>query len=710
MKYHPLFLGTLILALMFLTEKLVFAENIPPTLERKPESFEMHGDTRIDPYFWLKERDNPKVVEYLEAENKYLEKVMAPSQLLQEQLVQEIASRMPEKESTLPDRLGEYLYFSRFEPGKEYPIFCRKKVSRDVPGESSTQVDSADEILVNVNELAKGHPFIDWTSPQTSPDQRIVAFAVDTDGRRFYSILFKDLRTGQILPDVIKNVTGDFVWANDNKTIFYVKQNAATLRAELVMRHVLGESSDRQIYFEKDESFELTLFKTRTNRFLVMESTSTTTTESQILDADLPESSFRVFLPRKKGHEYTLADGGDGFYIRTNDHAKNYRLMKAPYQSSRMSQWTSVLPYDEKSLLNEFQVFQSHLVIDEQIDGRNHLKVIDRSTLQSEIIEFPTSAYASGMGTNLEYAASTFRYTYSSLVQPDTDYEYHFNSHKSILKNQRSIPGLDLTQYVTRRIFAPARDGSFISVSIAYKKGLKLDNTAPVLQYAYGAYGYSGVPKFDVQLMSLLDRGFVYALAHVRGGSEQGRTWYEDGKLLHKKNTFTDFIDCSEGLIQQGFANPKQIYARGRSAGGLLMGAVANLRPDLYRGIIAEVPFVDVLSSTSDKSIPLATTELDEWGNAEDEVYYRYLKSYSPYDNVEAKAYPHLFITTGFQDSQVQYWEPAKWVAKLRYLKTDQNLLLFKTQMDSGHGGASGRFERIRETAFEYAFMLMMTR
>ncbi|MEO5968711.1 MAG: S9 family peptidase [Bdellovibrionia bacterium] len=710
MKCQTSFWGILALLMMFPTDTLALAGTTPPMVERKPESFEMHGDVRIDPYHWLKERDNPKVLEYLRAENEYLEEIMAPTQSLQEKIIQEIASRTAENESTLPDRLGEYLYYSRFESGKEYPIYCRKKANLDTSKVSSikrVEPSVLEETVVDINELAHGHSFIDWTAPKPSLDQSRVAFAVDTGGRRFYSIHFKDLRTGQKLPDVIENVTGDLVWANDNRTVFYVKQNPVTLRAERVLRHVLGEHSDKEVYFEKDETFALTLFKTLTHQFLVIDSMSTTTTESRILKADYPDSEFQVFLPRQRGHEYILADGNDGFYIRTNYQAQNYRLMKAPYDSKQLSEWSEVLPYRDETLLKEFQVFQSHLVLDEQVDGRSRLRVIDRSTEKSEIIEFPDSTFALSIGANVDYAPVTFRYTYSSLVQPHSDYEYDFKNHTSILKHQRPVPNLDLTQYVTKRIFATARDGTLIPISIAYKKGLKLNSKAPLLQYAYGAYGYSQEPHFDVDLMSLLDRGFVYALAHVRGGSEQGRQWYEDGKLLHKKNTFTDFIDCTEALIGQGYVDPKRIFARGRSAGGLLMGAVMNMRSDLYHGIIAEVPFVDVLNSTSDRTIPLATTELDEWGNPEDETYYRYLKGYSPYDNIQKKAYPHLLITTGYQDSQVQYWEPAKWAAKLRSLKTDQNVLLFKTQMESGHAGSSGRFERIRETAFEYAFILM---
>jgi oligopeptidase B len=705
MKCQTPFWGILALLMMFPIDTIALAGTAPPMVERKPQSFKMHGDMRTDPYYWLKERDNPKVLEYLRAENEYLEEVMAPTQSLQERIIQEIASRTAENESTLPDRLGEYLYYSRFESGKEYPIYCRKKVSLGASKDTLFE-----EIVVDMNDLAQGHSFIDWTSPKPSTDQSIVAFAVDTTGRRFYTIHFKDLQTGQELPDVIENVTGDFAWANDNKTIFYVKQNPITLRAERVLRHVLGEHSDKEIYFETDETFDLTLFKTLTHQFLIIDSINTTTTESRILNANLPEGEFKVFLPRKKGLEYILADGSDGFYIRTNFKAQNYRLMKAPYDSKQLSEWSEILPYSEGTLLKEFQVFQSHLVLDEQVNGQGHLRVIDRSTQKSEIIEFPGSTFALGIGTNVEYAPTTFRYTYSSLIQPHSDFEYDFKTHTSVLKYQRPVPNLDLTQYVTKRIFAAARDGTLIPISIAYKKGLELNSTAPLLQYAYGAYGYSQEPHFDVELMSLLDRGFVYALAHVRGGSEQGRQWYENGKLLNKKNTFTDFIDCSEALIQQGYVDPTRVYARGRSAGGLLMGAIINMRPDLYRGIIAEVPFVDVMNSTSDKTIPLATTELDEWGDPEDETYYYYLKSYSPYDNIQRKVYPHLLITTGFQDSQVQYWEPAKWAAKLRYLKTDQNLLLFRTHMESGHAGSSGRFERIRETAFEYAFILMMAK
>jgi len=696
--------------MVFPTEALALAGNIPPIVERIPRHFEMHGDVRMDPYSWLSERDNPKVIQYLHAENEYQEKIMAPTQALQEQLVQEIASRTAGRDSSLLIRLGEYFYYSRFEAEKEYPIYFRKKVDPNNP-----KGVSVEETVVDINDLAHGQSFLDWIPPKVSLDQNRVAYAVDTGGRRFYSIHFKDLRTGQVLPDVIENVTGDFVWANDNRTIFYVRQNPKSLRAERIMRHVLREASevsklnevqDKQIYFEKDESFDLTLFKTLTQRFLVIHIKSTTTTESRVLDAHLPEGEFQIFLPRTRGHEYILADGDDGFYVRTNFKALNFRLMKAPYDSTQISEWSEVLPYQGDILLKEFLVLQSHFVLDEQVDGQGQLRVMDRATQRVEIIGFPVSTYALGLGIHVEYATSSFRYTYSSLIQPLSDYEYDFKTRTKCLKHQRSVPNLDLAQYVTKRIFALARDGTLIPVSIAYKKGLKFDGTAPLFQYAYGAYGYSQEPHFDVALMSLLDRGFVYALAHVRGGSEMGRQWYEDGKLLKKKNSFTDFIDCTEALIREGFVDSSRVYARGRSAGGLLMGAVMNMRPELYRAMIAEVPFVDVVNSTTDKTIPLATIEMDEWGNPEDETFYRYLKSYSPYDNIEEKDYPHLLITTGFQDSQVQYWEPAKWAAKLRYLKTGRNLLLFRTHMESGHAGSFGRFERIRAAAFEYAFIL----
>lgn len=670
----------------------------PPVAMEKPIKLEKFGDERIDPYFWMKDRKNPQVIKYLNAENAYLEKKMAPTKALQKKLFQEFRGRIKEDESSYPYQDGDFFYYSRFEKGKEYPIYARRKGS----------MKAKEEILMDVNKMAKGHSYYSAGFPKPSPDHTKILFAVDTKGRRFYDLFVKDLKTGKLIGTPVKATTGNAVWANDNKTIFYSKQHPETLRAQWVYKHKLDKKKDELIYEEKDEMFFVGVGKTLTEKFLLINSNASLSSEVRFLNADLPDGEFEVFMPREKEHEYSISDGGDGFYIHSNWQAKNFRIMKAKHAPTKKEKWQEVVAHDKDVLIENLEVFKSHMVLEERRDGLTNLRVINRVNGAENNISFPDPTYVVNLGTNAMYEADFVRYNYESLVNSDSIYDYSFSAKKSELRKQKATPKLDLSKYTSERVWATARDGTKVPVSLVYKKGLKKDGTAALYQYGYGSYGYSMEPWFGTQYFSLLDRGFVYAIAHIRGGSEMGRYWYEDGKFLKKKNTFTDFIDVTEFLLKEKYASADRVYAEGGSAGGLLMGAVMNMRPDLYKGMLAAVPFVDVVTTMLDDTIPLTTFEYDEWGNPNKKEYYEYMKSYSPYDNVEAKAYPNLLITSGLHDSQVQYWEPTKWAAKLRKLKTDQNLLLLKTEMKAGHGGVTGRFKRMHDDAMEYAFFLML--
>ncbi len=670
----------------------------PPLAAEKPHKLEKHGDLRVDPYFWLKERENPEVIKYLEAENSYFEKAMEPVKELKETLFQEFRSRLKEDDSTVPFRDGDFYYYARYETGKEYPIYARKK----------GKLDGAEEVLLDVNELAVGHKYFSASFPQPSSDHSKILYGVDIVGRRFYSLYVKDLKTGKLIGAPIENTTGNAEWSNDNKTFFYAKQHPETLRSQWIYKHKLGERADTLIYEEKDEMFFVGVDKTRTEKFLFIQSQASLSTEIQYLDADNPDGAFSVFLPREKDHEYSVDDGGDAFYVTTNWQAKNFRLMKAPQRSAKKSEWVDVIPHRDHVYLDGVDVFKDHIVLQERRDGLRNLRVIDRKSGASENIQFPDPTYVVGISTNAMYDLDYVRYEYESLNRPETIYDYFYSTKKSEVRKLRPTPNLDPAQYVSERQWATARDGTRVPISLVYKKGFVKNGKAPLLQYAYGSYGYSMEPWFGTTYMSLLDRGFVYAIAHIRGGSEMGRHWYENGKFFHKKNTFMDFIDVTEHLIKQGYCDPKRVYAQGGSAGGLLMGAITNMRPDLYRGVHAAVPFVDVVTTMLDDTIPLTTFEYDEWGNPNQKEYYEYMKSYSPYDNVAAKAYPNILVTSGLHDSQVQYWEPTKWVAKLRKFADNDPMILLKTEMKAGHGGASGRFEKLKEAAEEYAFFLLL--
>lgn len=668
-----------------------------PVAAEKPVVLEKHGYKRIDPYFWLKERENPEVINYLNAENAYADKTLAPVSELTDKLFAEMRSRIKEDESSAPFKDGAYYYYARFETGKEYPIYARKKGS----------LKAAEEILINVNELAEGQEYFSVPFPKVSPDGTKLIYAADSTGRRFYDLFVKDLKSKKT-EKLVTDASGQVAWAADNRTIFYTKQHPETLRYQWAYRRAINGGTDELVYEEKDETYGLSVGKSRTNDYIFLISESTVAHEWRFLDSRQPNDQFEVFLPRERGHEYAVEDGVDGFYVVTNWQAKNFRLMKAPRRASKKEEWTEVIPHRDDILLSGVNFFRSHFAVEERRDGLSRLRVVERSSGKSVDVNFPDPTFVVSLSSNEEYDAKAVRYSYESLNRPDGTYDFDFKTGLSQLVKQRSVPNFDDSQYVSERVWAKVRDGTLVPISLVHKKGLKKDGKAPLFQYAYGSYGFSMDPSFSSEIFSLIDRGFVYAIAHIRGGSEMGRYWYEDGKLLKKRNTFTDFIDVTEHLIKEKFADPARVYGQGGSAGGLLIGAVANLRPDLYRGLHAAVPFVDVLTTMLDDSIPLTTGEYDEWGNPNDKEYYEYMASYSPYDNVEKKAYPHMLITSGLHDSQVQYWEPTKWAAKLRKYKNNDALILLRTEMDAGHGGASGRFEALKQTAEEYSFFLML--
>ncbi|MGQ9852904.1 MAG: S9 family peptidase [Candidatus Oleimicrobiaceae bacterium] len=671
----------------------------PPHAEKIPTTLVTHGHTRVDNYYWLNKRDDPKVLAYLEAENRYLEAALAHTQKLQARLYKEIVGRIKQTDMSVPYLDNGYFYYTRFEQGKEYPIYARKH----------GQLSAPEEVMLDVNMLAAGHRFCSVTGVTVSPDNRWVAFGLDTVSRRRYAIHFKDLTTGKTLPESIPNTTGAAVWANDNKTVFYVRKDTTTLRPERVFRHVIGTdpAEDVEVYHEKDSTFSVYAQKSKSREFIFLVCTSTLSSEVRFLDADQPSGTFALIQPRERNHEYSVAHVGDKFYIVTNYQAKNFRLMETDVRAPDKTHWREVIPHRDDVLLEDIEVFTDYLVVSERKRGLRQLRIINQADKSEHYLDFGEETYFAVPTDNHELDTHVLRYSYTSLTTPLTVYDYDMvTREKTLLKRQEVLGGFRQDDYHTERLYAPAADGTLIPISLVYRKEVHKDGSHPLLLYGYGSYGASMEATFSSPVLSLLDRGFIYAIAHVRGGSEMGRQWYEDGKLLKKKNTFTDFIACAEYLVREKYTSPDRLFARGGSAGGLLMGAVVNMRPDLFKGVIANVPWVDVVTTMLDESIPLTTSEYDEWGNPHLKEYYDYMLSYSPYDNVTAQNYPALFVTTGLHDSQVQYFEPAKWVAKLRELKTDNNLLVLHTDMHSGHGGASGRFERFKRTAMEYAFLL----
>lgn len=672
-----------------------------PAAAKKPKELSIHGHTRVDNYFWMNERDAPEVVEYLRAENAYTDSVLAPLKDFREKLFLEMKGRIKETDMSVPYLLRGYWYYVRYEEGSEYPIYCRK------PG----SLEAAEEIILNVNGLAEGQSYCEVTGLTVSPDNQWLAFGIDTVSRRQYTLRIKNLQTGQYSPENVEDTDGSYVWANDNRTLFYDVKDAETLRTYRVKKHRLGQAADTDelIYEETDETFYCSVSKSKSDAYIFISSYSTVSTEERYVSADRPDDAFRTVLPRRRDHLYFVSHFGDHFYIRTNAAALNFKLVKTPLTDTAETAWEEVIPHRADVLLESTECFDRFLVLEERENGLTQLRVRAWDGSADYRIDFGEPVYTVYTDTNPEFKTEKLRFTFSSFKTPNSVFEYNMTTRqKTLLKQQEVVGGHNPDDYITERIWAVAADGARVPISLIYQKGIEKNGGNPTLLYGYGSYGITMDPMFSSYRLSLINRGFVYAVAHIRGGQDLGRAWYENGKMLYKKNTFTDFVACAEHLIAENYTAPGHLFAMGGSAGGLLMGAVMNLRPDLFKGILAAVPFVDVVTTMLDESIPLTTGEFDEWGNPKNEEYYRYMLSYSPYDNVEAKAYPNLLVTTGYHDSQVQYWEPAKWVAKLRELKTDHNLLLFHCEMDAGHGGKSGRFERLKEIALDYVFMLYL--
>ncbi|MCB0547897.1 MAG: S9 family peptidase [Phaeodactylibacter sp.] len=669
-----------------------------PRAPKKAKTLTIHEDTRIDPYYWLNERENEEVIQYLKAENAYKDEVMAHLKPFEEKLYQEIISRLKPDEESVPYKDNGYFYIARYEKGKEHPIYSRKKGS----------LEAVEEIMLDENELAKPHSYYHIGSRSVSPDNRLLVFGEDTVSRRIYTLRFKNLETGEILEDTIPGTSGSAAWANDNKTIFYAVKDPTTLRTHKICRHVLGTPAeeDVEVYHEDDPTYRAFVYKSKSRKYIILGSYATLSQEYQVLDANAPESKPRVIQPRERGLEYSIAHHHDKFYIRTNLNARNFRLMVTDEGHTSKDNWKELIPHREDVLLEDMDLFEEFLVLSERRNGITQLRI--RQWKGSDhYIDFGEEAYMAYVSINPDFDTDWLRIGYTSLTTPNTTYDYNMRTKElKMLKQQEVIGDFKPDNYHSERLYATARDGIKIPISLVYRKGFKKDGSQPLLLYGYGSYGHSMEPYFSSVRLSLLDRGFAFAIAHIRGGEEMGRHWYEDGKLLKKKNTFNDFIDCAEHLLNKQYTHRDRLFAMGGSAGGLLMGAVVNMRPGLWKGVVAAVPFVDVVTTMLDDSIPLTTGEYDEWGNPNDKTYYEYIKSYSPYDNVEAKDYPPMMVTTGLHDSQVQYWEPAKWVAKLRELKTDHNPLLLHTNMEAGHSGSSGRYRQYKETAMEYTFLL----
>jgi oligopeptidase B len=666
-----------------------------------PKSLKKHKETRIDNYFWLNDRENPEVIDYLNQENAYYESMTSHTKGLQESLYEEMKGRIKEDDSSVPYFYNGYYYITRFETGQDYPIFSRKKGS----------LSADEEIMFNCNELAKDHAYFKLGGLSISPDNKFATFGVDIVGRRIYTIQIKNLETGEILADKIENATGASVWANDNNTIFYVRQDEVTLRSDKVFRHKLNTGSEKDVlvFNETDDTFNVSISKEKSRKYIVIGSGSTLTTEYRILNSDNPGGEFEVFQTRVRGLEYSISHYEDSFYILTNkDKATNFKLMKTPENRTEKKFWKDLIPHREDVLLEDIEIFKNYLVVEERSNGLNHIRIMPWNGEADYYLPFGSETYNAYTTTNIDFDTDVLRYSYQSLTTPSSVIDFNMKTKtKEILKEQQVLGGkFDKENYIEERVWATARDGVKVPISIIYRKGLQKNGKNPLLLYAYGSYGITMDTYFSSTRLSLLDRGFVYAIAHIRGGEDLGRQWYEDGKLLKKKNTFTDFIDCSKFVIDEKYTSADHLYAEGGSAGGLLMGVIINEAPQLYNGVIAQVPFVDVITTMLDDSIPLTTGEYDEWGNPNNKKYYDYMLSYSPYDNVKSQQYPNMYVSTGLHDSQVQYWEPAKWVAKLRNLKTDNNLLFLDTNMDAGHGGASGRFEALKDLAKEFSFLL----
>ncbi len=679
-----------------------------PVAEKKAHVMKAHGDTRTDDYYWMRLTDDQKnaktpdeqtqkVLDFLNAENDYTKSKLKHTEALQDSLYEEIVGRIKQQDESVPYFKNGYWYYTRYEEGKEYPIYCRKKES----------LESDELILLDVNKMAEGHDYYNATGLAVSSDNKLLAFSEDTVSRRIYTVRFLNLETGEFLDDQLENAQGDGAWANDNKTFFYTTKNKTTLLSEKIFRHTIGEKEDVLVYHEKDPSYYIGVYKSKSQEYVIILNSSTLSSDYHILKADDPKGEFKQFTPREKVHEYQIDHFEDKFYIVTNWEAKNFRLMETSEKATEKSNWKEVIAHRSDVLLENVDVFKKYLVLEERKKGNSQIRIMDQVSKKEHYLDFGEEAYYASTTTNVEFDTEKLRFYYSSMTTPGTTYDYNMATReKELKKRQEVVGGHNPEEYETKRLYAKARDGKEVPISIVYKKGFEQNGQAPMLLYAYGSYGATMDPYFSSVRLSLLDRGFSYAIAHIRGGQFLGREWYDDGKMLNKKNTFFDFIDCAKHLITEKYTSNEKIFAMGGSAGGLLMGAVVNYEPELFKGVVSAVPFVDVLTTMSDPTIPLTTNEYDEWGNPENKEYYDYMKSYSPYDNVAKKPYTNMLITTGLFDSQVQYWEPAKWIAKLRDLKVGNNLLLMHTNMEAGHGGASGRFKRYKETALEYAFML----
>lgn len=688
---------------MSINQKMNPAGLVAPTLQIKPTILEIHNHQRIDNYYWLNERENPDVINYLNAENAYLDAVMAPIKDLQEKLFQEMKGRIKEKDESVPVKDGNYYYYAKFIEGGEYPVYCRKKGSLEAP----------EEVFLDGNKLGKGKKYFSIGGYEITDNESIIAYGTDTISRRNYTVRFKDLKTGKLFKDKIKNTEGgSYAWASDNKTFFYVLRDQKTLLGYQVWRHVLGTDvkEDVLVYEETDNQFYMGLSRMKSKKYIAIGCDHNgISSEYRLLEANNPTGEFQVFCPRERGHEYDIEHFQDKFYVKTNlNDALNFKLMEVKEeQTTNKSAWIVVIPHRKDVYLEGIEVFKNHLVVQEKTQGLTQLRIINQTTNDEHYLNFGEPAYDANIGANPDFETEILRYSYTSLTTPNSTFDYNMNTKSKELKKQQTVLGdFNKENYISERVFVTVRDGAKVPVSIVYKKGTKIDGSAPLLQYSYGSYGYSTDATFSSTRLSLLDRGFVYAIAHIRGGQEMGREWYDNGKMFKKMNTFYDFIDCSEFLIKNNYCNPENLFALGGSAGGLLMGAIINIKPEIYKGIVAAVPFVDVVTTMLDETIPLTTGEFEEWGNPKNKDSYEYMLTYSPYDNVEAKKYPNILVTTGLHDSQVQYFEPAKWVAKLRTIKTDNNLLLMHTNMEAGHGGASGRFASLKEVALEYAFII----
>ncbi len=676
-------------------------EIVAPVAQKIPEKLAKHGDIRTDYYYWMKDRENPEVIAHLQAENVYYNTLTAHTKDFQNRLFDEMKARIKEDDASVPYKQNGYWYITRYEKGKEYPIYSRKKET----------LDADEEIMFNGNEMAEGHEYFSIGGIAISPDNKLAAFGVDTVSRRQYHIQIKNLQTGEIYSDKIENTTGGSVWADDNETLLYSKKDSITLRSDKIFKHKFGAETgtDTLVFHEKDDTFGTFVYKSKSKKYIIIGSFSTLTSEYQILRSDNPDGQLQMFSPRKRGLEYNISHYGDHFYVLTNkDGATNFKLMKVGETQTSADKWEEFIPHRKEVLLEGMDIFKDYYVISERENGLSKIKINCWDGSDSYYLPFEIDTYTTAVSRNPDFDTEVLRYTYNSMSTPNSVIDFNMRTQEKEVKKEQEVLGgtFDKANYIEKRIWATVRDGVKVPMSIVYHKNTVLSKNTPVLQYAYGSYGHTIDPYFSIVRLSLLDRGFVYALAHIRGGEYLGRQWYEDGKLLKKKNTFTDFVDCSKFLIAEGFTSSEHLYAMGGSAGGLLMGAIVNMAPELYNGIVAAVPFVDVVTTMLDDSIPLTTGEYDEWGNPNEKEYYEYMKSYSPYDEVTAQKYPNMLVTTGLHDSQVQYFEPAKWVAKLREVKTDNHLLVFDINMGAGHGGASGRFEALKEVAKEYAFFL----